>query len=79
MDRTVQGTDTPKAVRYGGLFNYTQSKDDRRLTHPTLLPHFSCVTPVGWVSRSDDFDPKPINFHPRCNPPSKVLLLPEVD
>ncbi|MBW4617905.1 MAG: hypothetical protein KME17_00785 [Cyanosarcina radialis HA8281-LM2] len=28
---------------------------------------------VGWVSRGDDFDRKPINFHPRRNPPPKAL------
>jgi hypothetical protein len=28
---------------------------------------------VAWVSRGDDFDPKPINFHPRRNPPLKGL------
>jgi hypothetical protein len=27
---------------------------------------------IGWVSTGDDFDNKPINFHRRRNPPSKV-------
>jgi hypothetical protein len=29
---------------------------------------------IGWISYGDDFDKKPITFHPRCNPPLGALL-----
>jgi hypothetical protein len=38
------------------------------------MHYFKPVSPVGWVSRRDDFDKKPITFHPRRNPPPEILL-----